>query len=195
VPTAAHDPGSQRLAAGQGSRRRRPAAPGHLNLKTGEHLHWRTPIPGLAHSSPIVWGDRVFVTTAVSTDPKATFKPGLYGDGDASKDRSSHRWMLYALDAKTGKALWRIGRSSKITAPTPFAADDLLVVASGRAPERPIFVIRAGSRGDLTLNEGRPAVRPLPGRARAAARTCRRRSSIREFSTCWRTTGCSTPTI
>jgi outer membrane protein assembly factor BamB len=286
--------------------------PDTWNPKTGEHVLWRTPIPGLAHSSPIVWGDRVFVTSAVSTDPKATFKPGLYGDGDASKDRSAHRWMLYALDAKTGrilweraahegeprelrhikatyanatpatdgrivvamfgsqglyaygvdgtllwkadlgrldvgaydiptfewgtasspvlwnglvivqcdtqtdsfllaldadsgkvvwkterdeipswgtptvastskgvelvtngsnfvrgydpktgKELWRIGRSSKITAPTPVAADDLLVVASGRAPERPIFVVRAGSRGDLTLNDGQtssPAV-------------------------------------
>ena len=30
------------------------------------NVRWKTPIPGLGHSSPIVWGDRVFVTTAVS---------------------------------------------------------------------------------------------------------------------------------
>ena len=276
------------------------------NGKTGENILWRTPIPGLAHSSPVVWGDRIFVTTAVSSDPKATFRPGLYGDGDASKDRSQHRWMLYAIDKgsgkilwektahqgepleqrhikstyanstpatdgrivvtwfgsqgiyaydfngrflwkvdlgrvdmgaydipsvewgpasspiiwndlvivqcdtqadsfllalnaatgktvwktvrdelpswgtptvmqtsagpqlvtnasnfiraydpRTGKELWRLGRSSKITAPTPIFADDLIVVASGRGPERPIFVVRPSARGDVTLAEGK----------------------------------------
>ncbi len=275
------------------------------NGKTGENVLWRTPIPGLAHSSPVVWGERVFVTSAVSTKPNATFRPGLYGDGDASDDRSRHRWMIYAVDKKngkilweriahegepiekrhikstyasatpatdgrlvvawfgshgvhaydvngrflwkvdigridigaydiptyewgpasspiiwnglviiqcdtqadsfilalnadtgetvwktdreelpswgtptvaltpsgpelvtnasnfirgydprTGKELWRIGRSSKITAPTPIFSDNLFVVASGRAPERPIFVVRPGMKGDLTLPAG-----------------------------------------
>ena len=54
----------------------------------------------------MVWGNRVFVTSAVSSDAKATFRPGLYGDGDASKDRSVHRWMLYAIDKKNGKVVW-----------------------------------------------------------------------------------------
>lgn len=280
--------------------------PDTWNPKTGEHVLWRTPIPGLAHSSPIVWGDQVFVTSAVSNDPKATFKPGLYGDGDASADRSTHRWMLFALDRRTGKVLWErvafhgeprekrhikstyasatpatdgrivvawfgsqgvhafdlrgkslwkvdlgrvdmgaydiptfewgpasspivwkdlvilqcdtqsdsfllaldastgktvwkttrdeipswgtptiattakgdelvtnasnairgydpqtgqelwtLGGSSKITAPTPISDGDVLVVASGRAPERPIFVVKAGARGDLTLPAGK----------------------------------------
>ncbi len=35
------------------------------------NVKWKTGIPGLAHSSPVVWGDRVFVTTAISSDPKA----------------------------------------------------------------------------------------------------------------------------
>ncbi len=269
---------------------------------TGKNVLWRTPIPGLAHSSPIVWGDTVFVTSAISSRKDATFKPGLYGDGDASDDRSVHKWMLYAIDkrtgrirwervaregvprnkrhikstyasatpvtdgrivvawfgsegihaydingeplwqvdigrvdmgaydiptyewgpasspiiwnglvilqcdtqadsfvlalkletgevvwktsrdelpswgtptvamtssgpelvtnasnfirgydARTGRELWRLGGSSKITAPTPIFAEDLIVVASGRAPERPIFVVRPGSRGDITL--------------------------------------------
>jgi outer membrane protein assembly factor BamB len=278
--------------------------PDRWDGKTGENILWRTPIPGLAHSSPIVWGNRLFVTSASSSDPDATFRPGLYGDGDASKDRSQHRWMLYALDKRngktlwqrtayqgaplekrhikstyanstpatdgrivvawfgsqgvhaydlngrflwkvdlgrldvgaydiptyewgpasspiiwnglvilqcdtqadsfilaldaatgktvwkterdeipswgtptvastatgpelvanasnyirgydprTGKELWRLGRSSKITAPTPIFSDEIFVVASGRGPERPIFAVRAGSRGDLTLPE------------------------------------------
>src|SRR4030095_13049934 len=80
--------------------------PDKWNVKTGENILWRTPIPGLAHSSPVVWGNQIFVTTAISTDPKATFRPGLYGDGDASKDHSVHRWMLYAINKNTGKILW-----------------------------------------------------------------------------------------
>jgi outer membrane protein assembly factor BamB len=282
--------------------------PDTWNIETGDHVLWRTPIPGLAHSSPIVWGDRIFVTSAISSRPNATFRPGLYGDGDASDDRSRQRWMLYAIDKRTGKTLWervayegeplnkrhikstyasstpatdgrvvvawfgsqgvyaydldgnlrwkvdlgrvdmgaydiptfewgpasspiiwnglvilqcdtqadsfvlalnvdtgetvwktdrdelpswgtptvamtaagpelltnasnfirgydprtgrelwKLGKSSKITAPTPVATDDLFVIASGRGPERPIFVIRPGARGDLTLPDGETA--------------------------------------
>jgi len=280
--------------------------PDEWNPKTGNNILWRTEIPGLAHSSPVVWGNTVFVTSAISSDPKANFRPGLYGDGDASKDRTVHRWVVYAIDKVTGKIswervayqgapiekrhikatyanstpatdgrivvawfgsqgvyaydvsgtflwkvdlgridlgaydiptfewgsasspiiwndlvilqcdtqtdsfiialnaksgktvwktkrdeipswgtptiastskgvelianasnyirgydprtgteLWRLGGSSKITAPTPIFADDVLVVASGRGPERPIFVIKAGAKGDLTLPAGK----------------------------------------
>ena len=280
--------------------------PDRWNGVTKENVEWKIPVPGLGHSSPIVWGDRVYVTTAVSSQPGATFKPGLYGEGTASEDRSPHRWVLTAFDrrsgaivwertayegtprekrhikatyanatpatdgrivvaffgsqglyafdmngrplwkkdlgvlntgaydlpeyewgtasspiiykdlvivqcdtqgesfvlaasAKTGETvwktarkelpswgtptvvvpatgrpelvtnasnfvrgydpasgeeLWRVGGSSKITAPTPIAADNLIVVASGRAPERPIFVIRPGGRGDITPPDG-----------------------------------------
>jgi outer membrane protein assembly factor BamB len=279
--------------------------PDTWNPTTGENILWQTRIPGLGHSSPVVWGHRVFVTSAVSSRGQATFKPGLYGDGDASDDRSPHRFVLYAIDKRTGriewervafegppvdtrhikstyasatpatdgrtvvasfgsqgihaydvngtfrwkvdlghvklgaydipsyewgpasspilfedlvilqvdthldsfllaldattgavrwktdrdelpswgtptvartaggpelvangskyvrgydprtgKELWRLGGSSKITAPTPIFSDGLFVVASGRAPERPIFVVKPGARGDLTLKDG-----------------------------------------
>jgi outer membrane protein assembly factor BamB len=72
----------------------------------GRGIAWKTMIPGLAHSSPVVWGDRVFVTTAVSSAANATFKPGLYGEPTASEDRSVHRWKVLALDRRTGKVLW-----------------------------------------------------------------------------------------
>jgi len=80
--------------------------PDRWDPKTRENILWQTPIPGLAHSSPVVWGNQIFVTSAVSSDPKASFRPGLYGDGDASKDRSQHRWMIYAIDKRTGKISW-----------------------------------------------------------------------------------------
>ncbi len=80
--------------------------PDTWNTRTGEHILWRVQIPGLGHSSPVVWGDRIFVTTAISSDPNATFRPGLFGDGDSSTDRSRHRFVTYAIDRRTGTVLW-----------------------------------------------------------------------------------------
>jgi outer membrane protein assembly factor BamB len=278
----------------------------------GKGIAWKTPIPGLAHSSPIVWGDRVFVTTAISSRKDATFKPGLYGEGTASEDVTSHKWNVMALDRRTGKVLWertayegtpkekrhikatyanatpatdgkhvvaffgsqglyaydldgnlkwkrdlgrldagaydspdyewgtasspiiykdlvivqadqqknsfvmalrlndgatawtatrdelpswatptvyttgaapelvtnapkfirgydpqtgkelwRLGRSSNITAPTPVFDKDLIVVMSGRRPNAPLFVLKAGARGDITLPEGATSGGPV----------------------------------
>jgi outer membrane protein assembly factor BamB len=70
------------------------------------NIAWKAPIPGLAHSSPVVWGDRLYVTTAVSNAGDDTFKAGLYGDGTASGDRSIHQWKVFALDKRTGKIVW-----------------------------------------------------------------------------------------
>ena len=76
------------------------------DVAKGKNIAWKTPIPGLAHSSPIVWGDRIFVTTAISSRPDAGFKRGLYGDGDASDDRSVQKWKVLCLNARTGAVLW-----------------------------------------------------------------------------------------
>jgi outer membrane protein assembly factor BamB len=62
--------------------------------------------------------------------------------------------FVRGYDPKTGRELWRLGGSSKITAPTPIFANGLHIVASGRAPERPVFAVRPGARGDLTLTAG-----------------------------------------
>lgn len=73
----------------------------------GANVLWTVAIPGLADSSPIVWGDQVFVTTAISSDPKQTFRTGLYGDTDPVDDSSPHKWEVIAIDKKTGKILWQ----------------------------------------------------------------------------------------
>jgi len=59
--------------------------------------------------------------------------------------------FIRGYDPDTGVERWRLGGSSKITAPTPVFTRDLIVVASGRAPERPIFAIKPGASGDITL--------------------------------------------
>ena len=82
------------------------SAPVKWDATSGAGIAWKTPMPGLAHSSPVIWGDRVFVTTAVSSDPNATTKYGLYGAVEPSADVSPHKWQVYALDRATGRILW-----------------------------------------------------------------------------------------
>jgi len=81
-------------------------APAAWNVATGEGVRFKTPIPGIGLSSPIVWGDRIFVTTAVSGKGDASFRAGLYGEAISVDDHSEHSFRLYALDAVTGRVAW-----------------------------------------------------------------------------------------
>ena len=76
------------------------------DVATGKNIKWKTPIPGVATSSPIVWGNRVFATTAISKAGDNSFKTGLYGDVKPVDDLSPHEWKIYSLDKATGKILW-----------------------------------------------------------------------------------------
>src|ERR1051326_5760352 len=76
------------------------------NVPAGENVKWKTPIPGLGHSSPIIWGDQIFVTTAISGQANPKLKVGLYGDIESVQDDTSHKWIVYCLDKQTGKILW-----------------------------------------------------------------------------------------
>ena len=76
------------------------------NAEKSVNTRWKTAIPGLAHSSPVVWGDKVFVSTAVTSGAKDETRYGLYGDVAPVKDDPKHTWKVYALDKATGKILW-----------------------------------------------------------------------------------------
>src|SRR5437660_1758991 len=76
------------------------------NAEQLKNVRWKTPIPGLGHSSPIVWGSRVFVTSAINGTKKAPLKIGLYGEGDPADDNESQQWKIYCLDKNSGKILW-----------------------------------------------------------------------------------------
>ena len=75
------------------------------NVEKGENINWRTPVPGLGHSSPIVWDDRVYVSTAVKPG-KSELKVGLYGDIEPVEENEPTQWRLLALEAGTGKVIW-----------------------------------------------------------------------------------------
>ncbi len=78
-----------------------PAAP------SPQGVLWRTPVPGLGHSSPVVWDDRVFVCTAINENGEADLMLGVGGQPTAADDSQEHRWVIFCFDKTTGKELWR----------------------------------------------------------------------------------------
>jgi outer membrane protein assembly factor BamB len=113
--------------------------PSTFDLKKMVNILWKTGIPGMGISSPVIWGDRLFITTAISESDKAGFKPGLYGDVRPVNDSSLHEWKVYCLNKNTGKVLWektsctgipKIKRHPKSThANTTVATDGNFVIA------------------------------------------------------------------
>jgi outer membrane protein assembly factor BamB len=77
------------------------------NVKKSENILWKRPIPGLGHSSPIVWGDRLFITTAVNQSKTAPLKVGLYGDPESAPDDEAQQWKVFCLNKTTGQILWQ----------------------------------------------------------------------------------------
>jgi outer membrane protein assembly factor BamB len=73
---------------------------------TSAGVAWKAPVPGLAHSSPVVWGDAIFLTTAVSTAGSSPLKVGLYGDIEPVPAEPAHRYVVYRIDKRTGKVSW-----------------------------------------------------------------------------------------
>ena len=74
---------------------------------------WKSPVPGRGHSSPIVWGARVFVTTAVEGDvipgagaPKHFLDGGEFVHPESVGADRSHALKVLCFDAAGGKLLW-----------------------------------------------------------------------------------------
>ncbi len=127
-------------------------------------------------SSPIIWKDLVILQVDTQADSFLLALNAATGETVWKTDRDElPSWgtptvaqttagpvlvtnaskFIRGYDPSTGKELWRLGGSSKITAPTPISTGNLLIVASGRGPERPIFVVKPAARGDLTLGAGK----------------------------------------
>ena len=93
--------------------------PGHDGVATADipltwsdtsNVQWKVAIPGRGHSTPVVWGDRLFLTTAIPTGPAAAPAPaegGGRGPGGGAGTGQEHRFEVLAVDRKTGKILWQ----------------------------------------------------------------------------------------
>jgi outer membrane protein assembly factor BamB len=71
------------------------------------NIRWSTPIPGLSHSSPTIWGNRLFVTTAIASKGEASLKLSIHDPGTPAEDNGEQTWVVYCLDKRTGKFLWQ----------------------------------------------------------------------------------------
>ena len=95
-----------------------------LTWSTTDNVVWKTPIDGLGWSSPVIWGDRIFLTSVVSEGETQEPRMGLYfpygspqempdsrfpaaQPGDLmERERDLHHWLVYALDVETGAVVW-----------------------------------------------------------------------------------------
>jgi len=83
-----------------------PRLPEHWS--TTENVRWTAEIPGWGWGSPIVWGDRLFVTSVVSDQEYERPQKGLYlGQGRQKPPDGIHRWWVYCLHRETGEMLWK----------------------------------------------------------------------------------------
>ena len=76
------------------------------NVEKAENICWKQKIPGLGHSSPIICGDRLFITSAVNQRKTAPLKVGLYGDPESAEDNDAQQWKVFCLNKRTGDILW-----------------------------------------------------------------------------------------
>ena len=63
-------------------------------------------VPGLGLSSPVIWDNKIFITSAISQSDRNGFKPGIYGDITPVRDSSIHEWKVYCIDKNSGKMIW-----------------------------------------------------------------------------------------
>ena len=70
------------------------------------NVKWKAEVQGLGHSSPVVWESRVFVTTAVSSDPKEDYWEKGFPRSERKPDSAEISWKVMCFDRDTGKLLW-----------------------------------------------------------------------------------------
>jgi len=75
------------------------------DVPSKKNVLWSVPVAGLGHSSPVIWGNELCFTTAISGKSDAGLRTGIYGDIDSVKDDTVHTWKLLCYDKTNGKTL------------------------------------------------------------------------------------------
>ena len=71
-----------------------------------KNVAWKAPVPGMGWSSPVVWADHIFLTTAISAGKVERVKEGLYFGGDRPPTTDSHEWRVLCFSLATGSLRW-----------------------------------------------------------------------------------------
>jgi len=80
--------------------------PDTWNLSGNQNLLWEIALPGLSLSSPVVWGDKVFISTAVSEQDTSGLRTFMSGSVEPVNDTSYHEWKVYCIDKYSGGIIW-----------------------------------------------------------------------------------------
>jgi outer membrane protein assembly factor BamB len=80
--------------------------PEKFDFNSKLNIRWETVIPGMGLSSPVIWGNKLFITTAVSNSDKAGIMTGIGGGVAPVNDSSVHEWKVFCIDKNTGKIIW-----------------------------------------------------------------------------------------
>lgn len=80
--------------------------PIQFDVPSNEGLLWKTLVPGVGHSSPVVWGDKIILTTAVALDEEPTYQLRTNSGFDTHEEEIEYRWLVICLDLATGDKLW-----------------------------------------------------------------------------------------
>jgi outer membrane protein assembly factor BamB len=113
--------------------------PDTWNVPEGTNVKWKVGVPGLGISCPVIWGNNLFITTAISSQDNSGFRTGIYGDVAPVNDTSEHEWKVLCYDKISGNLNWertactgvpKVKRHPKSThANTSVATDGKHVVA------------------------------------------------------------------
>ena len=79
--------------------------PDTWDVTNSTNIKWTIDIPGLALSSPIIWGDNLFLTTAISSYDTSGIKTGIFGAGEPIDDDSEHDYKVYCINRSTGNMM------------------------------------------------------------------------------------------
>jgi outer membrane protein assembly factor BamB len=116
------------VAAKKGGEREEDAAP-----EENQMLLWQTPVAGLGLSSPTIWEDKIFITTAVTEGDAGELRTGLFGDVDSVEENQEYEFKLLCYSKTSGEKLWErtahkakpaVKRHSKSSHANPTVATD-----------------------------------------------------------------------
>jgi outer membrane protein assembly factor BamB len=80
--------------------------PENWNVKETRNVKWKVEIPGLGLSCPVIWENKVFITSAISRTDSSGLKTGIFGDVESVGDNEEHEWKTYCFDKNTGRLIW-----------------------------------------------------------------------------------------
>ncbi len=80
--------------------------PETFSVRDNVNILWKKEIPGMGISSPVIWGDKLFITTAISKNDNAGLTPGGMIDVISVNDSSVHEWKVLCIDKNSGKTIW-----------------------------------------------------------------------------------------